>query len=56
MDTASKKLERIHRLWKELERMEPNTNESEALIKQIRALSAEYEALTDAPQKRKPSK
>jgi hypothetical protein len=56
MDTASKKLERIHRLWKELERMEPNTSESEALIKQIRALSAEYEALTNAPQKRKASK
>ena len=56
MDTASKKLERIHQLWKKLELMEPNTSESEALIKQIRALSAEYEALTDAPQKRKASK
>jgi hypothetical protein len=56
MDTAAKKLDRIHRLWKELERMEPNTSEAEALIKKIRALSAEYEALTGATQKGKESK
>ena len=56
MDTAAKKLDYIHRLWKELERMEPNTSEAEALIKKIRALSAEYEALTDATQKGKESK
>lgn len=56
MDTASKKLERIHQLWRELERMKLNTAESEALMKKIRALSAEYETFTDAPQKPKASK
>ena len=56
MDTASKKLDRIHQLWKELERMEPNTSEAEELMKKIRALSAEYEALTHSTQKRKASK
>lgn len=56
MDTASEKLERIHQLWRELERMKPNTAESEALMEQIRALSAEYQALMDTPQKRAASK
>ena len=56
MGTASKKLDRIHQLWKELERMEPNTSEAGALMKKIRALSAEYEALTHATQKHKASK
>lgn len=56
MDTASEKLERIHQLWKELEGLEPNTSESEALIKKIHALSAEYQALTDAPPKPKASR
>lgn len=56
MDTASEKLERIHQLWKELERMEPDTSESEALMAKIRALSAEYQALTDAPKKAKAAK
>ena len=56
MGTASKKLDRIHQLWKELERMGPNTSEAEALMKKIRALSAEYEALTHSTQKRKASK
>jgi hypothetical protein len=56
MGTASKKLDRIHQLWKELERMDPNTSEAEALMKKIRALSAEYEALTHATQRRKASK
>jgi hypothetical protein len=53
---APQKLERIYQLWKELERMEPNTSESEAVMKKIRALSAEYQALIDAPQKPKASK
>jgi hypothetical protein len=56
MDTASKKLDRIHQLWKELERMDANTSEAEALMKKIRALSAEYQALSHATQKRKASK
>ena len=56
MDTASEKLERIHQLWRELERMKPNTAESEALMEKIRALSAEYQALMDTPQKRAASK
>jgi hypothetical protein len=56
MDTASQKLERIHQLWKELERMEPNTSEYEALMEKIRALSAEYQSLMDTPKKRAASK
>ncbi len=51
MDTASQKLERIHQLWKELQRMEPNTSEAEAVMEKIRTLSAEYQALVDAPRK-----
>jgi len=56
METASEKLLRVHRLWIELERMKPNTSESEALMEKIRALSAEYQAFIDAPQKPKESK
>jgi hypothetical protein len=56
METPSEKLERIHQLWKDLERTKPNTNEAEALTEKIRALSAEYQALIDAPQKPKASK
>ncbi len=53
METASEKLLRIHQLWKELERMKPDTSESEALMKKIRVLSAEYQTLTEGP---KPSR
>jgi hypothetical protein len=56
MDSASQKLERIHQLWRKLERMKPNTAESEALMKKIRTLSVEYETFTDPPQKLKASK
>jgi DNA repair ATPase RecN len=59
METASEKverIERIHQLWKELERMKPNTSEAEALMEKNRALSAEYQALIDAPQRLKASK
>jgi hypothetical protein len=56
MGTASEKLLRIHQLWIELERMKPNTSESEALMEEIRALSAEYQALIDTPQTSKASK
>ena len=51
MDTASEKLERIHQLWKVLERMKPDTGESQALMDKIRVLSAEYQALTEAAKK-----
>ena len=56
MDTVSEKLERIHQLWKELERMKPDTSESEALMEKIRVLSAEYQALTEGPKKPAKSK
>jgi len=56
METASEKLLRIQRLWKELEKLKPNTGESEALMEKIRALSAEYKALIDAPPKAKAAK
>lgn len=56
MDTASGKLERIHRLWKELERMKPDTSESQALMEKIRVLSAEYQALTERPNRPAKSK
>jgi hypothetical protein len=56
METASQKLERIHQLWKELQRMEPNTGEAEAVIEKIRTLSAEYQALVGAPKKPKKAK
>ena len=44
METASQKLQRIHQLWKELERTKPDASESEALMKKIRVLSAEYQS------------
>ena len=56
MDTASEKLERIHQLWKELERMKPDTRESKALMEKIRVLWAEYQALADVPQKARAAK
>ena len=56
MEKASEKLLRIQQLWKELEQLKPNTSESEALMEKIRALSAEYKALVDAPPKAKAAK
>ena len=47
METAFEKLLRIHQLWKELERMKPDTSESEVLMKKLRVLSAEYQTLTE---------
>jgi hypothetical protein len=56
METASQKLLRIHQLWKELERMKPEASESEALMKRIRVLSAEYRKLTEGPKQKQPQK
>lgn len=56
METASEKLQRIHQLWKELERMKPEASESEALMKKIRVLSAEYQKLTEGPKQPQKSK
>jgi hypothetical protein len=39
------RLQRIQQLWKEIQRAKPNTPEYETLMKQIRVLSAEYQAL-----------
>jgi hypothetical protein len=47
-------LQRITSLWKKLELTKPDSSEYVALLKQIRTLSGEYEALIDAP--KKPSK
>ena len=51
MERVFDRLQRIQQLWKELERTKPNTSEYEALMKKIRVLSAEYQALIDAPKK-----
>jgi hypothetical protein len=56
METASQKLQRIHQLWKELERTKPEAGESEALMKKIRVLSAEYQKLTEGPKQPQKSK
>lgn len=47
---AVEHLERIQKLWVELERTRPNTPEYQTLIKEIRVLSTEYQALVDAHQ------
>ncbi len=44
-------LERIRQLWKELEQANPNSREYDAIMKQIRVLSDEYNDLIDAPKK-----
>lgn len=51
MDRVFDHLERIHKLWKELERAKPNTTEYEELMEKIRVLSAEYVALIDVLKK-----
>jgi hypothetical protein len=52
MDEILAKLQRIQQLWKEQEKVKPGTREHEALMKQIRALALEYQALVEAAQKR----
>ncbi|MGD0963273.1 MAG: hypothetical protein ABSA57_05160 [Candidatus Acidiferrales bacterium] len=56
MDEILDKLERIRQLWKKQERVKLGTLEHEALMQQIRALSAEYQALIDTPKKPRKSK
>ena len=50
-DAVLEKLQGIQRLWNEIQRTKPNTPEYETLMKQIRILSAEYQALVDAIKK-----
>ena len=52
MDEILAKLQRIQQLWKEQEKVKPGTHEHEALMKQIRALALEYQALVEAARKR----
>jgi hypothetical protein len=56
MDEILDKLRRIRQLWKKQERLKIGTPEHEALMQQIRALSAEYQALIDTPKKPRKSK
>jgi hypothetical protein len=46
----------IQQLWKEQAKVKPGTREDEALMKRIRDLSVEYQALVDAARKRDNSK
>jgi hypothetical protein len=56
MDEILDKLRRIRQLWEKQERTKLGTPEHEALMQQIRALSAEYQALIDTPKKPRKSK
>jgi len=49
VDEAVAKLQRIHELLAELKRTKEKTPEHETLLKKIRILSAEYQALTEGP-------
>jgi len=50
-DAAIEKVKRIQQLWQELGRTKTSTPEYEILLKKIRTLSAEYEALLPDPEK-----
>jgi hypothetical protein len=50
-DVVLDKLQRIQQLWLELGRTRLDTPEYVALMKKIRVLSAEYQALVDAAKK-----
>ena len=56
MKTEPDKLQRVYELLAELKKTKVNTPEHEALLKKIRALSAEYQALIEAPPKAKAAK
>jgi len=56
MDRILEILQHVEQLWKELERAEPNGAEYKGLMEKIRVLSAEYEAIIDAPKKPRESK
>jgi hypothetical protein len=44
---ASEKFQRIQELWTHLEQVSPTTTEYEELLKEIRALSVEYQRLSN---------
>jgi hypothetical protein len=50
-NAAVEKLRRIQQLWQELGRTKTSSPEYEVLLKKIRTLSAEYEALLPDPKK-----
>jgi hypothetical protein len=50
-NTGSDKLQRIRMLWEELRRTRFRTPEYLAIMKRIRALSAEYQVLVEASKK-----
>jgi hypothetical protein len=56
MNAAVDKLKSIQQLWRELGRTESEAPEYETLMKKIRTLSAEYQALLDASKKPAKSK
>jgi hypothetical protein len=47
MPEVLEKLQQIQHLWVQLEHAKPSTAEYEAIAKNIRILSAEYQALTE---------
>ena len=53
---AIAKLQHIQQLWAELGRTKLNSPKYRDVMKKIRALSAEYQSLVDAPQKGEKSK
>jgi hypothetical protein len=50
-NAAANKLKRIRKLWEELAQTKLRTVEYQAIMKRIRALSAEYQVLVDASEK-----
>jgi hypothetical protein len=50
-NAAAAKQERIQELWAELARTKPKTLQYDILLKNIRDLSADYDALLQAPRK-----
>jgi hypothetical protein len=53
---AFNKLKRVQQLWEELGRTKLNSAEYQDIMKNIRALSAEYQSLVDTSPKRGKSK
>lgn len=55
-DAALDKLHHIQQLWQEIGRTKTDTPEYETLLKKIRVLSEEYQAIVDASEERKKPK
>jgi hypothetical protein len=53
MKEVLEKVQQIQELWLELGRAKPNTSEYGIIVKKIRILSAEYQALVEARTKPK---